>query len=157
VLSIANSASVDILGAPMMINAVVNGANQLGYILSKNTNDSVTVQYGVYYSPTVVSMSLEGSARQSTATSSIPTDTQKIYTGTFENGIEQGYVNGASSGTSGNYNGALTSRANMQIGARATSPYANYFKGYLSEIILLRSTQGRTRIEQNQLKYFGSK
>jgi hypothetical protein len=165
VLTIANSASVDILGAPLVLNAVFNSYTPpaIGYILAKNLDGAVNIQYALQANTTNLRTEfyLEGSSRQSSADSSIPLYTQKTYSGTFDTAVQQGYANDVASGSAGNYNGALTSRANMQIGARSNNAggtaWSTFFKGYISELIILRSTSGRSRIEANQLKYFGTK
>jgi len=160
VLSIANSSSVDILGAPLMLNCVFNSSQTSNsYVFCKNTDAFGNVQYGMIYNlNSCVDMVLEGGAKQSTLYTSIPINQQKIYSGTFETGVQKGYVNGVNSGTDGSYNGALTSRANMQIGARSGNAggtaWFGFFKGYISEIIILTSTSQRQTIEKNQGNYY---
>jgi hypothetical protein len=161
VMSIANSASVDILGAPLMLNCVMNNAGQAGYVIIKNLDSFATTQYGISYESTNLrnGLVLEGQVRQYTANSAIPINTQKIYSGIFENGVQQGFVNGANSGADGNYNSTLTSRANMQIGARSNNvggtSFLTFFKGYIPEIVIVKSISPRQKIETNQKKYYG--
>jgi hypothetical protein len=46
----------------------------------------------------------------------------------------------------------------MNIGARSNNAggtaWAIFFKGYISEIIILTQTTGRTKLEKNQSKYY---
>jgi hypothetical protein len=162
VLTIANSASVDITSQPLMINSVFQNNSQTGYIVIKNLDSAATNQYGIYFdsSPKYVGMYLEGSpAVQTTSNNSVPINTQKIYSGIFNNGIQQGFVNGLNSGIDGSYNSTLTSRANMNIGARSNNvggtAWSSFFKGYISEIIILTSIASRDKFEKNQSKYYG--
>jgi hypothetical protein len=159
VLSIANSASVDILGAPLLLNSVFS-AGQTGYIVTKNSDSAASVQYGLVYEFVTNRMDfyLEGAARQSTAPASIPINTQKIISEVFTTGVQKGYVNGINSGADGSYNGALTSRTNMQIGARSNNAggtaWAVFFKGYISELIIGTDTNIRQNVEASQMKYY---
>ena len=160
VLTIANSASVDITGQPIFMNTVFNNANQTGYVICKNLTTGSDQQYGILYTTSTqrTDMYLENSSRQNTGTNSTLVNTQYIYSSQYESNAQKGYVNGTSSGTAGTYNGALTSRANMQIGARSNNSdgtaFTNYFKGNISEIIIAPSTSGRSKLEGNQGKFY---
>jgi hypothetical protein len=161
VLSIVNSASVDITSAPMMINSVFNPLSQDGYIVSKNVDTAITIQYAALYqtSNTRINSYLEGAVAQSSANASFNASTQKIYSFEFLLGNQRAYSNGNSSGTAGTYNSTLTSRANMQIGARSNNAggtaFATFYKGTISELIILRSITNRNKLERNQGKYYG--
>jgi len=152
--------SLDILAAPLMLNMVVNNANQTGYVLSKNYSSANTQQYGVdiNVSTTNVEFYLESSVRQSTANASVPINTKKIISETFDVAVQKGYVNGNNSGIDGSYNGALTTWQFMNIGARSNATngltWAALWKGYISEIIVLKTTAYRTKIEANQGEYY---
>jgi hypothetical protein len=161
VLSIPNNSALDITAQPLMLNVVLISGEQDGrYVLTRNNDNSATIQYGIQYitSGKRYNLHLEGAVRQNTALDAFPTLTQKIYTGVFDNGVQQGYTNGEVSGNAGSYNGTLTSRANMQIGARSSNAggttWAIFYDGCISEVIIFRSTTGRQKLESNQKKYY---
>ena len=159
-IDVTNLWNIEITGQPLMLNAVFNNANQAGYFFSKNGQNSSEMQYGVLYDNTTQKsqLQLEGGGRQNLADGSLPINTQKVYSATFSSGAQQESVNGTALGTAGNYNSTLTPRANMQIGARSNNAggtaWADFFKGYMSEIIISRNPSTRNKIELSQGKYY---
>jgi hypothetical protein len=161
IIDITNLSSVDITAQPLMINAVFNNAGQTGYVICKNLDSTTALQYAISYYDTnkLMWFGLEDDVdRHPTATNSTLNNAQYIYSGAWGSNTAQGYVKGSASGSSASYSGTLTSRANMNIGARSNNAdgtaWAAFFKGYISEIIILTSTTGRSKIERNQGKYF---
>jgi hypothetical protein len=163
VLTIANSASVDILGAPLMLNAVFNATGtSWGWLISKNIYDSTNTQFGLIYevNPTKrLDFWLKGSKRL--ASPNILQATQYAITeGREWNGDMFCALNGAYAVT-GNFADSLTSRPNMRIGAMSGNSdgtgHVDFFKGYISEIIIATDTTKRTKIEASQMKYFQPK
>jgi hypothetical protein len=151
----------NILGAPLILNAVFNAGNKIWqYIISKIGSGITEIQYanlvgdlnnGVF--------GLENTGAQTTATNSIPYNTQKIMSNEFTTGVQKGYINGVNSGANGNYNGALTSRPNLTIGARSSNAggtaWTEFFKGYINEIVITKDPNKRDQLEKDQKKYYG--
>jgi len=162
ILTIANSASVDITAQPLFLNCVFAGTGTIGYMFAKNLDSSATLQYAILYNnggKKCVTTYLQGTTiRQETAINSIDYNTQAIFSLSFANGAQKGYVNGASSGNDGNYNSTMTSRANMNIGGRSGSVDGStkieLYQGYISEIIIISNTTNRNKIEKKQSKYY---
>jgi hypothetical protein len=162
VLKIANSASVDITSAPLLLNAVLSPfTGSSGYILSKNLDSVVTVQYAMLAPDGKVQMLLggTGSVVQETAFPSLVSNTVNIYSGVFTDGNQKGYANGVNSGSDGTYSGVLTSRANMQIGCRSTSAggtsWSSFISASISELIVSVAPSSRVSIEKSQGAYYG--
>lgn len=162
--NLSNPASLDITAAPLLINAVLDGSNTFtGYVVTKNASSSGTIQYGVLYDGNSThprcNFSLENSPRTLSADDSMVHNTQKIYSGKFTTGVQQGYINGSSSGTAGSFNGTLTSRANFVVGARSNaadgSSFATFLSGNIAEIIIMPLVTAQTIIEASQKSYLG--
>ncbi len=162
VLSITNSASIDITSQPLVINAVFNNTNQTGWVLNKTEDADNKTQYGLQYNATNISVDywLQFIKRQVNASLSIPTSTLAVYSCNYDGTTQKAYVNSVQSGTTGTYTGALTSRPNLCIGARSNNAggtaWTSFFKGNISEIIISKNLSVRSKIEYNQMKYYGT-
>lgn len=164
VLRITNSTSVDITTLPLSINMVIKPLVG-GYALSKNTDASANNQYAVFYNSggnQYFQFALQGSFVQNSDVGSFPTTSYKIYTQVAKAGEQKSYANGSVSGATGTYNGTLTSRTYMQIGARSTVPTGDSWSSFISarigEIIIFNTeltTLQRQALENNQKAYYG--
>lgn len=163
-LVVASTATLDILGQNLYLNAVFSNdpvTKFNGYIISKNTDATANIQYAImnskdYQSNDSVEILLNGGRRVGTSNSSVTQGLQTLASVTWANNTLQCYINNVASGSSASYSSALTSRSTFVIGARADSggAIATYFKGKISEIIILTDFSKRDSIENNQKKYF---
>jgi hypothetical protein len=154
VLSIGNGTNLNITTQPLMLNAVYN-CNTAGYIISRNSTSS-TVQYDLYHTSSTLDLELQSNTARDTQAS--PLNVQEIGTGTWDSNVPKIFINGICTAAGANYNGSLTDVTNTQIGGRSTNAdgtaWSTSYKGYISELIIIKDTNPRSKIEKNQGKYY---
>jgi hypothetical protein len=149
--------NLDITTYPFMINAVVNNNAQAGYVLSRTEDAANESQYAVFsFATPAIDIIVNGVDRVSDGT--YTANKQTVTSTLVESGSQKIYINGTQVGGTGSYNGAITSRVNMSIGARpnnvAGTAWTSFWKGYLPELIITLNPSARSKIENNQDIYY---
>jgi hypothetical protein len=164
----ANHASINIASQPLLINGVYTPASDIAadsYFICKNDAASSATQYRLIYivATQATRFSIEGATGNvcEGAANSVVKGATGITSGIWESGAMAVTDEGAKSGTTDTYAGALTSRANLVISGRSNAADASAivspFKGTISELHILRLSgdSDRLKLERNQGKYYG--
>lgn len=153
--NLVNTASVDITASPLAVFATIRadvGAGN-GYIICKNVDSSTNMQYGIHRDGTNSNLNiyLEGLGRKNTTSNTVPSATWFNVGFIWDGTNVKAYINCIQSGTAGSYSGALTGRANAQIGCRsgAGATKATFFRGNIATASIYT---GAKATESNVLK-----
>ncbi len=133
-INVADNGGLNITARPLTIAVWVKPASDAVtcYFFCRNTDAIANIQYAVLWdltAPLMVNCRLEGVTRASSGSNSVPVSSWTLCGFTWSAaGVPQCYVNGAASGSAGaSFTSTLTSRANINVGCRATA--TSFFKG----------------------------
>ncbi len=147
-IAIANQSVLNITSAPLSMGMWIKPASDAAnsYLLAKNTSATTDIQYALFYqaSPQNISMRLENNTYGYTATNATPASVWTLVFVVWDGTNTKYYINGASNGTPGSYNGSLTNRNYLRIGRRETS--TGYFKGEIGEVWMTNSILSESNI-----------